>query len=389
MMCAFRGASQQTLWLGKTHQHTAAFVTNVANIRIAALVSVRCAVQKHRLALESLVQPTTGKQCLGIATYACASLQSVRWQLNSSPRRCKSACARSTARRCRPRATPARTCCTACGRRTAAPRTRRWKRRCASPQRATRAVALPRRARGLVSSRAGRIGMRPTDRATAFRLEALRELQPEIAARGSVLLVTSSATAAARRPRSPSPRGPGSSSSTIILASSRICRSRTRCGARARRPGSATAPAPCRLGRCRRRRSWAATRGSCARDARRARRARLAATPLAPARASLPPPPPPAWHLDLSGEAAVDEVLAAPSRRDTSVGRVARTRGGPRAAVARWEAWVANDGLAGYAKRGNDPLDVLRLQSHGPSVRQLRHDRPAPDGARARVSENS
>ena len=33
-----------------------------------------------------------------------------------------------------------------------------------------------------------RIGMRPTDRATAFRLEALRELQPEIAARGSVLL---------------------------------------------------------------------------------------------------------------------------------------------------------------------------------------------------------
>ena len=34
-----------------------------------------------------------------------------------------------------------------------------------------------------------RIGMRPTDRATAFRLEALRELQPEIAARGSVLLV--------------------------------------------------------------------------------------------------------------------------------------------------------------------------------------------------------
>ena len=98
-------------------------------------------------------------------------------------------------------------------------------------------------------------------------------------------------------------------------------------------------------------------RGLSARDAGRAARAARRDAARAGARLA-PPPPPPAWHLDLSGEAAVDEVLAAPSRRDTSVGRVARTRGGPRAAVARWEAWVANDGLAGYAKRRNDPLDV-------------------------------
>ena len=68
-------------------------------------------------------------------------------------------------------------------------RTRRWKPRCASPTSyACRCSASPcSRTRFQPGWRA--IGMRPTDRATAFRLEALRELQPEIAARGSVLLV--------------------------------------------------------------------------------------------------------------------------------------------------------------------------------------------------------
>ena len=223
-------------------------------------------------------------------------------------------------------------------------------------QRATRAVALPRRARGLVSSRAG---------ANRHAADGPRHC----VSTGSVARAAAGDRGARVGPARPrrarweppggraEPRRAGSASyrrRALWRRAAYVVRGQG--AAHGRADPVATAPAPCRPGRCRRRRSWAATRAFSARRGTRGARARRGA--LAPARASTPPPPPPAWHLDLAGEAAVDEVLAAPSRRDTSVGRVARTRGGPRAAVARWEAFVANDGLAGYAKRRNDPLDV-------------------------------
>ncbi|CAH0370169.1 unnamed protein product [Pelagomonas calceolata] len=202
-----------------------------------------------------------------------------------------------------------------------------------------------------------RIGMRPTDRATAFRLEALRELQPEIAARGSVLLVHVERDGS----RQAAAQSLAARARLVIVDEHFGVEPHMSFADKVRRTGAPTWLCDCACTVPSRTLPAQALVGGNAgflRATRDARRARLAATPLAPARASAAPPPPPTWHLDLSGEAAVDEVLAAPSRRDTSVGRVARTRGGPRAAVARWEAWVANDGLAGYAKRRNDPLDV-------------------------------
>ena len=202
-----------------------------------------------------------------------------------------------------------------------------------------------------------RIGMRPTERATAFRLEALRELQPEIAARGSVLLVHVERDGS----RQAAAQSLAARARLVIVDDHFGVEPHLSFADKVRRTGAPTWLCDCACTVPARTLPAQALVGGNAgflRATRDARRARLAATPLAPARASAAPPAPPAWHLDLSGEAAVDEVLAAPSRRDTSVGRVARTRGGPRAAVARWEAWVASDGLAGYAKRRNDPLDV-------------------------------
>eukprot|EP00325_Prymnesiales_sp_UTEX-LB-985_P015595 CAMPEP_0174752996 /NCGR_PEP_ID=MMETSP1094-20130205/103223_1 /TAXON_ID=156173 /ORGANISM="Chrysochromulina brevifilum, Strain UTEX LB 985" /LENGTH=57 /DNA_ID=CAMNT_0015958701 /DNA_START=122 /DNA_END=292 /DNA_ORIENTATION=- len=45
-----------------------------------------------------------------------------------------------------------------------------------------------------------------------------------------------------------------------------------------------------------------------------------------------------------------------PSQRDTTVGRLRHTRGGPRAALARWSAYVSNGGLRSYASHRNNPL---------------------------------
>ena len=51
-----------------------------------------------------------------------------------------------------------------------------------------------------------------------------------------------------------------------------------------------------------------------------------------------------------------DALLAAPSQRDTTVGRLRHTPGGPRAAIARWTAYVGSGGLRSYASHRNNPL---------------------------------
>ena len=79
-----------------------------------------------------------------------------------------------------------------------------------------------------------------------------------------------------------------------------------------------------------------------------------------PPAAPPPPQPPPAiapeWSIDLNVDGALESVLAAPSRRDVSVQRVTHTRGGQRAAMARWSAYVSGGGLKGYASHRNNPL---------------------------------
>ena len=91
-----------------------------------------------------------------------------------------------------------------------------------------------------------------------------------------------------------------------------------------------------------------------------ARSARLADEHWMPPPAAAPPHPPPAelpaWAVDLKEEGAIEAVLAAPSRRDTSVTRVRHTQGGPKAALARWSAYVKGGGLRSYASHRNNPL---------------------------------
>jgi len=54
---------------------------------------------------------------------------------------------------------------------------------------------------------------------------------------------------------------------------------------------------------------------------------------------------------------ALDAILAAPSKRDTTVGRVTCvTRGGPSAASARWQDYVSSGGLRTYAAHRNNLL---------------------------------
>ena len=78
---------------------------------------------------------------------------------------------------------------------------------------------------------------------------------------------------------------------------------------------------------------------------------------------SAPPPPrqppvAPAWSIDLSVDGAIESVLALPSRRDASVAPVRHTRGGQKAALARWRGYVSGRGLQGYAQHRNNPLSA-------------------------------
>ena len=206
---------------------------------------------------------------------------------------------------------------------------------------------------------------RPTDRATAFRLEALRELQPDFAARGTTLLVhverdgcrpavIMSLAAKARLVISDEHYGVEPHATAVARAAQTgapvwLCDT------------SCTVPSVVLTN--------AALNGGNAgflRATATARSKRLADNWFdfapAPPPPRAPPTPPPSWSIDLStgqsDDTSLDAVLSAPSRRDSSVARVRHTRGGPRAAAARWAAFVRGDGLRSYANHRNNPLAV-------------------------------
>ena len=204
-----------------------------------------------------------------------------------------------------------------------------------------------------------RASWRPTERAAAFRLEALRELQPSFAARGTALwvhverdghraavamsLAAKSALVICDEHFGVEPHA--SASERVSQAGAPLWLCDTAC----------TLPA-CTLA------AGALSGGNAGflRATSAARAVRLADgwfAPPAPPPQRAPPTPPPAWNVDLSGsDGALEAVLAQPSRRDHTVARVRHTRGGPRAAEARWAAYVRGGGLRSYASHRNNPL---------------------------------
>jgi deoxyribodipyrimidine photolyase len=204
----------------------------------------------------------------------------------------------------------------------------------------------------------GHLVRHPTDRAAAFRLEALRELQPLFAARGTALYVHVERDGCrAAVARSLSARAcvivtdehygiaPHATSAGLVAQTGApvwLCDCHTTLP-------SATVPAAALAGG-----NAAFLRATAA-----ARVSRLQPNwlpPLASAPPQPPPSEPPLWSVDLAAEGAVEALLAAPSQRDTTVGRLRHTRGGPRAALARWTAYVASGGLRSYASHRNNPL---------------------------------
>lgn len=200
----------------------------------------------------------------------------------------------------------------------------------------------------------------PTDRATAFRLEACKELQVDFAARGTVLLVhverdgmrravAMSLAAKAALVIADETYGVHPHASAISRVASTgaplwLCD--TAC----------TVPSVLLA-------AGALVGGNAGflRATRTAREERLQAGWFPPAAPPPPRAPPealtrPDWAVDLREDGAVERVLAAPSRRDASVGRLSHTRGGPGAALARWSAYVAGGGLKSYASSRNNPL---------------------------------
>ena len=199
---------------------------------------------------------------------------------------------------------------------------------------------------------------RPTDRAAAFRLEALRELQPAIAARGSVLyihVVRDGLRAAVAMSL-------GAKASIVIAdehygiephasAVARVSKTGAPvwlCDASCTVPSCVLAPSVLRGGNASFLRATAAMRAT--------RLAHGWFPPRAPPPRRPPPDEQPPWSVDLSAPDAVATILAMPSRRDATVPRVTHTRGGQRAAAARWSAFIAAGGLRTYAKHRNSPL---------------------------------
>ena len=199
---------------------------------------------------------------------------------------------------------------------------------------------------------------RPTDRAAAFRLEALQELQPAIAARGSVLYVQVDRDGH----RAAVAMSLAAKASIVVAdehfgiephasAVARVARTGAPvwlCDASCTVPSCVLAPSTLRGGNAAFLRATAAMRAT--------RLARGWFPPPAPPPRRPPPAEHPPWSVDLSAADAVDLVLALPSRRDATVRRVAHTRGGQRAAAARWRAFLAAGGLRTYAKHRNSPL---------------------------------
>ena len=160
----------------------------------------------------------------------------------------------------------------------------------------------------------------PTDRKAAFKLEALRELQPGFAARGTVCWVQVQ-------------RDGSRAAVTLSLASkAALVLTDEHFGVE---PHAAAAAAVARTGAP----VWlcdaactvpshllgskALVGGNAAflRATSSMRAERLAAGWMPPpaAKPTQPPPAPPEWSVDLSRDGAIEEVLSAPSRRDTAV----------------------------------------------------------------------
>ena len=204
----------------------------------------------------------------------------------------------------------------------------------------------------------GHLVRHPTDRSAAFRLDALRELQPLFAARGTALYVhverdgCRAAVALSLAARAcivvmdeHYGIAPHATSADLVAQTGApvwLCDCHTTLP-------SATVPAAALAGG-----NAAFLRATAA-----ARVCRLQPSWFPPPASAPPQPPPsepPPWSADLAAEGAVEALLTAPSQRDTTVGRLRHTRGGPRAALARWTAYVASGGLRSYASHRNNPL---------------------------------
>ena len=203
---------------------------------------------------------------------------------------------------------------------------------------------------------------RPTDRAARFRLEALRELQPEFAQRGTCLWVSverdgcraavcmSLAAKAAVvvadehhgvEPHLTAARKLAQTGAPLWLCDTACTVPCTIVAAPAKALGGGNAGflrATAALRTARLRAGWFPPPTRCA-------------APAAPA-----PPAAPAWSVDLSGPGAIDAVLAAPSRRDAAVEAVRHTLGGGSRAEERWRQFVRGGGLKTYAAHRNNPL---------------------------------
>ena len=201
----------------------------------------------------------------------------------------------------------------------------------------------------------------PTDRAAAFRLEALRELQPLFAARGTALYVH-----VERDGHRQAVAMSLSAKAALVVCDEHFgiephataaARAAQACGGAlwlcdtACTVASTTLTASALVG----------GNGGFLRATAAARAMRLGSDgswfpPPAPAPPQPPPAQPPGWSIDLQPDGALDAVLAAPSRRDGSVGRLRHTRGGPKAAAARWATYVRGGGLRSYASHRNNPV---------------------------------
>ena len=192
---------------------------------------------------------------------------------------------------------------------------------------------------------------RPTDRAQAFRLEALRELQPAFAARGTRLDVH-----VERDGCRPAVAMSLAFKAALVVSDEHFgVEPHASAAARIAQTGAPLWLCDCACTLPARLLGAAALVGGNAGFLRATSKGVSGGSPIPNGRHPAPPPlcgpppgPPPSWSVDLSTDGAIDAILAAPSRRDTSQTRVRHTRGGP-AATARWAAYVKGGGLKSYA----------------------------------------
>ena len=202
---------------------------------------------------------------------------------------------------------------------------------------------------------------RPTDRAAAFRLEALREMQPAFAARRRALHVQVQRDGA----RPAVAQSPAARAALVVVDEHYGVEPHASAAAALAATGAplwlCDCHRPSRRSRCPTPRCAAATpaflRATAALRAPRLREDWF--PPPAP-----PPPrggagaPAPAWSTDLAAAPdAVARALALPSRRDARVAPCAHTRGGARAAAARWRRWLRSGAGRELRRRAQRPAE--------------------------------